>query len=275
MKASLIRPGLAAVLVFVGAGSLAAHDLFLKPDRYFLSPNSVVPVRAINGTFTKSEGSVSSDRLRHYAVIGGGSSSTMIPADWDTASDMSKWTVRIGGAGTYLVSASLLPRTIRLTAPEFNEYLASDGLPDILAARRKSGELARPAHERYSKHVKTLLQVGSLRSARVDTVFGYPAEIVALDNPYVVRPGSSIRIRALVDGVPVANQYVISGGRTASGGRINAVGVRTNAEGVARIRLARAGTWYVKFINMKKIDAAAGDSVDYESKWATLTFAVR
>jgi uncharacterized GH25 family protein len=265
----------AVAFVCVMAGSLAAHDLFLKPDSFFLRPNSVVPVRAINGTFTTSAGAVTSDRLRHSAIIGGGSSSALIPADWDTANNMSTWTVRTGGPGTYLISASLLPRTIKLTGAEFNEYLESDGLPDILSARRKSGELGKSAHERYSKHVKTLLQVGSLRSERVDTVFGYPAEIVALDNPYRLRPGSSMRIRALVDGSPVANQYLIAGGRTVSGGRIEAVGFRTDKDGNARVRLSRAGTWYVKFINMKRIDPAAGDSVDYESKWATLTFAVR
>lgn len=275
MKARFIRPLAATILVLVVAGSLGAHDLFLKPDRFFLPANSVVPVRAFNGTFTKSEGAVNIDRIRHSAVIGGGTSTSLVPSAWDTTKDMSTWTVKTGAPGTYLVSASLLPRTIKLAGAEFDEYLRSDGLPDILAARRKGGELGKAAHERYSKHVKALLQVGDLRSARVDTVLGYPAELVALDNPYRLRPGASVRIRALVDGVPVSNQYVIAGGRTTSGGRIAGKGFRTDSDGIARIRLSRAGTWYVKFINMKKIEASAGDSVDYESKWATLTFAVR
>lgn len=275
MKASQIRPLVVSSLILAGAGSLAAHDLFLKPDRFFLAAGAVVPVRAINGTFTTSAGAVTSDRIRHSAIIGGGSSASLVPSDWDTANNMSTWTVRTGAPGTYLVSASLLPRTIKLTAAEFNEYLESDGLPDILAARRKSGELGHGAHERYSKHVKALLQVGNVRSPRVDTILGYPAELVALDNPYKLRIGSGMRVKALVDGIPVSNQYLLYGGRTSTGGRIAAKGIRTNSEGVARIPLSRAGTWYVKFINMKKIDAAAGDSVDYESKWGSLTFAVR
>ena len=48
--------------------------------------------------------------------------------------------------------------------------------------------------------------------------------------------------------------------------------VRSDGEGVARIPLSAAGTWYIKFINMARV---RGDTVDYESKWATLTFAVR
>lgn len=275
MKTLSLRAISTTILVLGIAGSLGAHDLFLKADRFFLPANSVVAVRAINGTFTKSEGAVTIDRIRHSAIIGGGTSSSLVPSAWDTTKDMSTWTVRTGAPGTYVVAASLLPRTIKLTGAEFNEYLATDGLPDVLAARRKSGELGKGAHERYSKHVKTLLQVGNVRTARVDTVLGYPAELVALDNPYARRAGSSIRVKALVDGVPVANQYLLYGGRTASGGRINARGIRTDSEGIARIRVNRAGTWYVKFINMQKIGSAAGDSVDYESKWASLTFAMR
>lgn len=113
--------------------------------------------------------------------------------------------------------------------------------------------------------------MGATRSAGFDEVFGYPAELIPLENPYSLRAGGTLRVRALVDGRPIANQYVLSGGRTATG-RIEQRGVRTNADGVARIRLRAAGVWYVKFISMVPVE---GDSVNYESKWATLTFAVR
>ena len=45
-----------------------------------------------------------------------------------------------------------------------------------------------------------------------------------------------------------------------------------DAQGLANIPLATAGVWYIKFIDVPKI---AKDSVDYESKWATLPFEVR
>ena len=52
-------------------------------------------------------------------------------------------------------------------------------------------------------------------------------------------------------------------------------GTSCDAEGVATVTMPSAGVWYVKFIRMARVPAAAHDSVDYESKWATLTFAVR
>jgi uncharacterized GH25 family protein len=123
--------------------------------------------------------------------------------------------------------------------------------------------------------VKSLIQVGPSRAEHVDQKFGYPAELVALVNPYTLNVGGSLRVRALVDGSPVSNQVVLAGGHTRSGEKIAEQSVRTDKDGVARINLRKAGVWYVKFISMNRIDPAAGDSVDYESKWATLTFALR
>jgi uncharacterized GH25 family protein len=172
-----------------------------------------------------------------------------------------------------VIGASLRPRELRFEAKEFNAYLASDGVPDVLAARRRERELDRRARERYSKHVKALVQVGDTRSNNYATALGYPAELVPLDNPYALRAGGVLRVRAVVEGEPVANQLVVAGGRTGSGGRIAQRAVRTDGAGVARVRLRSRGVWYVKFIRMQR---AAGDTaVDYESKWATLTFGVR
>ncbi len=57
-----------------------------------------------------------------------------------------------------------------------------------------------------------------------------------------------------------------------NGGGIEQKDTRSDAQGVASIPLSVAGVYYVKFINMVKV---ARDTVDYESKWATLTFEVR
>jgi uncharacterized GH25 family protein len=95
---------------------------------------------------------------------------------------------------------------------------------------------------------------------------------VPMENPYSLSSGATLRVRTLVDGKPAANQYVIYGGVNANDANIEAKSVRSNAEGVAAIPLSVAGTWYIKFINMVRVKT---DSVDYESKWATLTFQVR
>ena len=268
-----MRYAVGATLVAVAAAStLATHDLFLKPFSFFVEPGADARVRVLNGTFTKSENAVARNRLRDLSVVTPNGIEHPDTAAWSDVGDTSVLVLRTAAAGTYVVGASTLPRGIKLEGKQFNEYLASDGVPDVLAARRRAGELDKPSHERYSKHVKTLLQVGTTRAGRIDTALGYPAELVPLDNPYSLKPGSELRVRALVDGRPVANQFVVAGGRTASGARLVMQNVRSDSAGIARVALKGAGYWYVKFIHMVPVQ---NDSVNYESKWATLTFQVR
>ena len=47
-----------------------------------------------------------------------------------------------------------------------------------------------------------MFQVGAARSETWATPFGYPAEIVPLENPYSLRRGATLRVRCLVDGQP-------------------------------------------------------------------------
>jgi Domain of unknown function (DUF4198) len=263
------------MVVLAGATLLDAHDLFLKPGRFFVVPNDSVRVDVLNGTFTSSEGAVDRERIRDLSLLGPDGLVHPATEGWTPAGTASQWRLVVGRSGTYVLGASILPRALRLEATQFNSYLEEDGLPDVLADRRSRGELARPARERYAKHVKTLIQVGDQRSDGFDVPFGYPAELVPLANPYRLAPAGVLRVRALVDGEPIAHQVVLLGGRTPRGQNIRERSVRTDSNGVARINLQASGVWYVKFIRMRRVDPAAGDSVDYESKWATLTFAVR
>jgi uncharacterized GH25 family protein len=267
-RALLITVALLLVVVTV----LAAHDLFLKPAAFFLAPNSASQARIVNGTFTRSENSITWDRVRDVSIVGPAGRSHPDVSSWSDKGDTSVLRFTTGAAGTYVLGVSTLPRELSLKAKEFNDYLASDGVPDILAARRESGEITKAARERYQKHIKALVQVGDTRSDAYGTTLGYPAELIPLANPYALDDGAPLRLRVLVDGQPVANQYVVSGGRAAGGGRIAAAGYRSDSAGIVHIPIRGAGQWYVKFIHMAK---AAGDTVDYESKWASLTFEVR
>ena len=277
MRARLLRSiAGTAVLIATTAAIGLSHDLFLKPAAFVVAPNATVTLTALNGTFTTSEGTVTADRLIDLAVVGPAGRIRGDTALWRAQGKASTWQAKVGATGTYVLGASLRPRLITLDGAKFNAYLADDGLPDILAARRASGESAKPATERYAKHVKALVQVGAERTATFGTVLGYPAELVPLDNPYAeTKAPRTLRVKAMVDGAPIADQVVLAGGRTASGARIAPQTVRTDTQGVATIAIGTRGVWYVKFIRMVRVPAAPRDSVDYESKWATLTFAVR
>ena len=265
--------GITLVLLLFVVTALAAHDLFIKPAAFLLSPNTASRAYIVNGTFTRSENSITWDRVRDVSIVGPAGKSHPDVSAWSDKGDTSVLRFTTGAPGTYVLGVSTLPRELRLEAKDFNAYLESDGVPDILAARRKSGEITKAARERYQKHIKALVQVGDTRSDGYGTTLGYPAELVPLASPYALERGAPLRLRVLVDGRPVANQYVVSGGRTLAGGRIAAAGHRSDSAGIVHIPIRATGQWYVKFIHMAR--AAVDTTIDYESKWASLTFEVR
>ena len=263
---------LVTVLLCIAASTAQAHDLFFRMTSFFVPVNASMRMNVLNGTFSTSENSVTRDRLRDLSVVSPAGRTRADTSLWSATGDTSAFYLRTGGPGTYVVGASLLPREITLSAKEFNEYLETDGVPDVLEARRKAGEMEKGATERYSKHVKSIVQVGADRTGDFAHVLGYPAELIPLDNPYALRARSVLRVRAMVDGKAVPNQLVVWGGRFRNEGRFAQRTARTNADGVAQVRLENAGQYFVKFIHMTPYQGP--DKVDYESKWATLTFEI-
>lgn len=249
-----------------------AHDLFLKLDSYFLQPNAKAAVRVLNGTFQKSDGAVARDRLANLSLLGPGLNAASAEAIvWRAEGKTSVVEIQTGETGTYLVGISTKPREIALKAADFNEYLKHDGIPDILAARKKNNELGKDVRERYSKHVRTVFQVGDKHSDDYKTWLNYPVELIPQQNPYGLKVGGTIEVLCLLDGKPIANQFVMAGWES-SDGKMHELNARSDAKGLARIRLTGAGKWFIKFIHMTPISEP---NLNYESKWASLTFEIK
>ena len=219
-----------AALVATMVTAAAAHDMFLRPTRHFAPENAEVRIRVLNGTFIRSENAIARSRLADLSVVSPTRRSQLDTAEFTVTGDTSTFHIHTRGPGTYVVGVSTRPSVISLPGDDFNLYLKDDGIPDMLEARTKAGELQKPAVERYSKHVKTLVQVGNTRSNHFSTIMGYPAEIVPLENPYDLQSGGSLRVRTLVDGKPAANQYVVYGGQTASNGTIEQKSTRSGTD---------------------------------------------
>ena len=268
MNKRLTTPLIVSFALAVGAAVLGAHDLFIKMDSYFLAPNTPVTVTIINGTFMQSENAIKPDRVQDVSIVLDGHRTKIGMEGWVAETDTTYLNIRTGDAGTYVLGVSSIPRTLGLDGADFNQYLAGDGIPDMLIERARERELDAEAWEEYSKHIKAVFQVGDRRTGGLDVILGYPAELVPLVNPYELSVGDEMAVRALVDSEPVAGQLVLVGG---DGDMATAEG-RTDAEGVFRFTLDGAGRWYAKFINMRKTDR---EGLTHESKWATLSFEIR
>ena len=254
------------------AGTVLTHDLFLRPDNYFVSLGQPVKISVLNGSFQGSEGAVNFARLADRTIVGPSGQSVKIgETDYTKDEKTSYIHLTPTEGGNYLVGISTMTREIDLAAKDFNDYLSHDGIPDTLAERKRDNELEKSVRERYSKHVKTLFQTGNQQSDNFKKVLGYPVEIVPIDNPYKLKAGDQFKFQCLKDGKPLVNQFVMSGYDDSNNLRLGE-NVRTNKNGVAGVKLSSAGKWYVRFIQMSR---SSDPTLNYESKWATFTFEIR
>lgn len=248
------------------------HDLFLKPDSFFTKPGGSVRLSVMNGTFMTSEAAVAFARLTDVSVMSpGGKRSNPKEADFSKNETTAFLSLVTSEAGNYVVGLSTNWRENALAAKEFNEYLTLEGIPDVLDNRKRDNELDKDARYRYSKYVKTILQAGEKQTEDYKAVLGYAVEMIPQQNPYRSKKGDSIDLLCLKDGKPLVGQTVLVGYET--GGKPAAEkALRSDAKGMIKIKLESPGKWYAKFINMVKVD---DPKVNYESKWATLTFEIR
>lgn len=271
---------IAMVMAFAAAGvatttPLLAHEMFLKAQEYVTAPNSDQLARLVNGTFDKSDNSISRDRMADVSIAVNGRVTTPPGKAWYDEDSSSYLRYHTGESGTYVLGVSTRPSIITLSREDFIEYLRHDGILDTLAAFEKGSELAE-VRERYSKHVRAIVQVGEERTADHSMPLGYPVEILLDQNPYDLQVGDELSFRVLFMGEPADDQIVrVSYDGYAEGtpdGQGNPYNLRTDQAGRAHFTVSEAAVWYIALIHMQRVDDG---EVDYESNWATATFEVR
>jgi uncharacterized GH25 family protein len=190
---------------------LSAHDMYLKFDTYFFEPDTEVSLMLFNGTFDRSENVITRDRMLDVSLVGNGIRTAVDNAQWSEKGDTTLLRFNTGDVGTWIAGVSTAPRNIEMTADDFNNYLEHDGVVDMLEWRKQNNALGQDAVEKYSKHVKTIFQVGNELSSDWKTVLGYPIEFVPLNNPYNLHAGHDMHVQLLWQGEPLANQLVYVG----------------------------------------------------------------
>ena len=271
MKKALILAGILIVS--------SAHDMFIKMDSYFLKPNKQAELFIYNGTFEISENSIERNRMQNVTLLGPDFKNEPGEGSWYDKDNVTWLKFKTGKSGTYVAGISIVPNMIELSANDFNEYLEHDGVIDVLEDRRKNQELNKPAKEKYSKHVKTIFQVGEKTSNDFAKNLGYPIEFVPIENPYTLNENEVLRVKLLRNGKPLKNHLVYAGFMQVGHGHNSRedhhhteMKLETNSDGIASVHISQHGYWYIRTIHMVRSNETG---VDYESNWATLTFEIR
>jgi len=255
-------------LVVLAASSLAAHDTWLVPTQFRVTPGQPVKV-ALNTSedFPASEAAPAPERVARFEAVTAGGSAAVGGYRVEGKSLVAEVTP---GPGVTLVAAVTHPRLIVLEAPVFTEYITEEGLEEIVTARAARGESGKPGRERYSKVTKLALCADG-RGADFRRPLGLQVEIVPETNPCELRAGDTLRVQVLFEGRPLANVRV-GAGYAGVHGHHYPVWVKTDAEGRAAIPLDRSGAWFVRTLHM--IPSTEFEDADWQSWFSTLTFEV-
>ena len=259
-----------------------SHDMFLKMDTYYLEAGKKAAIKLLNGTFDRSENVIARDRMRDVSLITPAGMKHPHQNQWSEKGEETILAFTTDDPGTYVLGVSTQGKTIDLKATDFNEYLKHDGILDALAQRKKDGKLGTDVTELYSKHVKTIFQVGTERSDHYKEKLNYPIEFIPLKNPYLITRDEAAPFLLLRDGRPLMDQLVYVGQahqaphqhdeEQTHDHRSHEHLLRTDKAGRVAYQFDTPGPWYLRTIHMT---GHADDLIQYESSWATITFEIK
>lgn len=127
--------------------------------------------------------------------------------------------------------------------------------------------------ERYTRHVKSLMTVGSGEGA--DSEAGLKTEFIALSNPYSATFDKNMKVKLMLDGAPRPDAQVEVFDR-APDDSVTVTLHRTDAQGIATIPVEAGHEYLFDAVTLRPAPDATADenAVVWETYWAALTFTV-
>jgi uncharacterized GH25 family protein len=257
-----IIPSILALLI--GCRLAYAHDLWLIPPVKAEAGKKTTIEANVGMDFPKSESPPDTAKFKRRFVLGPDGKESELAAAGKGRLDFEP-----KKNGLHILAVETHPKIITLDADAFNAYLVADGMPHIYRLRVKDNTLHMPGKERYSKYVKTLVQVEADGGGDASRVLGMLLEIVPLRDPFKVKTGETLPVRVLFQGKPLAEANL--GWQHPGDGETARGYVRTDDKGEAPVPVAKSGLMTIRLTHMTRPKTK---DYEWESFWSTLTFRV-
>lgn len=269
---SFVRKLAALFLLLLIPTSVFPHEYWLEPDTFFPAVGEKIDLRMYVGEGLKMEEErpFQSEKTVLFRQFFG-KTSAAAKNNVDNSMPFYSFT-HGGGSGNHMFVVERNWSYITLEPAKFEDYLREDGMEYIIAERVKLGEASKDGRERYSRFIKTLLQVGDKRDNTYKMKSGLRLDITPLENPYSKKIGDTLPFQVKFDGKPLAGRIIFADNRDAE--NISKVKMITDVEGKVTVKLDRKGIWLVRLVVMQRCQADCGEA-DWESFWGAFSFGVR
>jgi hypothetical protein len=272
---------LVAAFAFLTTTTVLAHEFWLEAPRFRLQTGQTVNVHTFVGADFKGEHwttkATKIQRLVRYGPAPG--DSTSLTPTSPSEADTFRTDFYFRQPGTHVVLLRSTNSFIELPAEQFTAYLREEGLDYALKLRQENDQMAKPGRETYRRCAKTLIQVGEAAATALVTdsacrhVYGLPLELVPEQNPYRLAADKALTVRVLRAGKPAFGAAVQVWQRQPGGLPTTHYTTRANQNGRILLRLSGPGPYLLAAVEMGVSPAKLRDRADWQSTWASLTFA--
>ena len=248
---------------------VSAHEFWLAPSTYAAAAGDTVSIRAFVGSGFRGEAKPFGARRVQRFELRAAARRDLSRLGSNGGLVYARFIAPDGGGALVAYQSDFA--SIELPGPRFEQYLAAEGLDGPRTARARTQAEDAPRRERYARCAKTW--IAGKEPSRAEQVIGMPLEIVALADPAAA---DRLPLQVLYGGKPLAAALVRAWNTTATLAASErdsvppACSSRTDAHGIVTLAIDHPGEWLVNAVHM----VASGDpDADWESYWASLTFA--
>lgn len=254
---------LTSILAFTGY--IEAHDLYLNPSPFFLNePGTVqLEMRLEETRFPGDPVPWKAAKTVQFKMIGPNGNHNLInPKEGNPSFTIDK-------NGTYQIGWHSDVTYISIEPAIFDQYISLEGYKAAISTRKNKPPTR--GTERYSRYLKTYVQVGSEKTEDYQKPIGFKIEIIPLNNPANLVAGDKLEVQLLYAGKPLPRNRIMATYESYSTKPEDyAQTTVTDRNGKARFKITNPGIWLIRSNHMI---AVKGDpKADWESFWSNMSF---
>ncbi len=262
-----VRYKLSSLLILLFVLPALAHEFWLEPQQYIFSRTEEINIRfKVGEAFTGENWSGNREKINELKLYYADIVDDLSEAVTDNEGDSLQFSIH--EEGTAMVTFNNINSFIELEAEKFNAYLQEDGLQSAIDYRTHQNETDSIGREYYQRSVKTIVQVGALKTAVYKKQTSLPVDIIPLSHPYQLKDADSLSVKMLFKGEPLANTKIRVWHKLP--GSVSDTSFISNEKGEIRFPVTISGEWMVSCVTMTRI--TDDPKAQWQSYWGSLTW---
>jgi uncharacterized GH25 family protein len=244
-----------------------AHEFWLEPQQYIFSRTDEINIRfRVGDSFTGNNWKGNREKVNELKIYYSDIVDDLSDAISDEEGDSLQFSIH--EEGTAVVVFNNINSFIELEAATFNSYLLEDGLQSAIDYRKQHNETDSVGREFYQRSVKTIVQVGALKTPVYKKQTTLPVDIIPLSHPYQLKNGDSLTVKVLFKDEPLINTKLRVWHKLA--GRVVETSFLSNEKGEISFPVSTTGEWMVSCVTMIRL--TDDPKAQWQSYWGSVTW---